>query len=112
MYHREHGDDILKKDERLKHHWVWSRIASGYTKEQLKKWTHFQVSGSRVYDWTLSAIQWGSGEKVRYEARIEYIGNHIACSRGGDYKTRIEAQIAAEKLLYDWIKSEYLKIVI
>lgn len=111
MYDRKHGDDILSKDKRLQHHWVWSRSASEYNSEQLKKWTHFQISKSKVYDWTLEAIQWGSGEKVRYEARIGYQDNHIANSRGKDFKTRIEAQIAAEKLLKNWITSEYTKII-
>lgn len=111
MYEKEFGDDILSKDKRLKHKWVWSRIASQIDKEEIKKWTHFQVSESKVYDWTLKAIQWGGGETVRYEARIEYIGHHIACSRGNDYKTRIDAQIAAETLLRSWIKEQHTLIV-
>lgn len=110
MYHRETGDDLLKKDERLKRHWVWSRSACGHSKEQLKKWTHFQCSKANVYDWIITAILWGRGDHVSYSTRIEYLGNHIASKEG--YKTRIEAQIAGEKMLIDWIKSEHLKICV
>ena len=112
MYERKNGDDLLSEDTRLQYKWEWSRSASRYNSKQLEKWTHFQCSESKsVSKWRLGAIQWGNSDNVRYEARIEYIGDHIASSRGNDFKTRIEAQIGAEKMLRDWITTEYKKII-
>ncbi len=95
MYTRHGGDDLLSKDKRLKYNWKWSRSASMISDEEIKKWTHFQVSHSVVGDWELEAIQWGS-ENIIYEAVVKHIDNYIITQ--GGFKTRIEAQIGAEKL--------------
>lgn len=108
MYERHLGDDLCKDDPRLKYEWDWSRIASGYNTNQLKKWTHFQTSECEVGKWTLEAIQWGA-DHVYYTAEIQYIG-HTICSVGRneeDILTRVDAQVRAEQLLIDWITEEY-----
>ncbi len=110
MYERHKGDGLLAHDPQLGHKWEWSRIASGYSPKGLEEWTHFQVSKAKVGKWILEAVQWGS-DPVYYSSRIEYSGQLIA-SLGHDRetgaKTRIEAQIKAEKLLVDWITGEYV----
>ena len=115
MYKRHKGDDLLKEDLRLKYKWDWSRIASGYTKKQLDSWTHFQSSEAKIKGWTLEVSQRGGDDKY-YSAQIEYIGEHIASDGRGfedtKYKTRVEAQIAAERLLIVWITSQYNEVVI
>ncbi len=110
MYTRHKGDDLLSKDNRLKYKWKWCRVASQIDEEDIKKWTYFQISHCRLNDWELEATQWGSGynEPVYYSASIYYIGLKISSIEG--FKTRIEAQIGAEKLLHKWIKTEYLKL--
>ncbi len=108
MYERKYGDDLLRKDKRLKYKWKWSRVASQITEEEIKKWTHFQVSECERGNWTLEAVQWGS-ELPYYEAVIRYGSSRMAAiggSRETGFKTRIEAQIAAEKLLNDWITEQ------
>ena len=110
-YARAFGDDLLSKDKRLKYKWVWTRVASRISEEEeIKKWTHFQCSESKIGDWELEANQvpenW-NGSIVSYEARIHYNGNDIASQEG--FKTRLEAQIGAEKLLKDWLTKENLK---
>ena len=88
---------------------MWSRSATGVSKNIADTWTHFQVSQSlSIKNWKLSATQWGSAENVRYEARIVYSSNHIASK--DDFETRIDAQIGAEKLLIDWINQQMQKI--
>ena len=55
------------------------------------------------------AIQWGL-EPVYYEAEINYSGNSIisiGARREDGFKTRISAQIACEKLLVDWVTTQY-----
>ncbi len=107
MYTRQLGDDLCSDDPRLKWPWTWARCASGYTQHQLKEWTHFQRSMSNVStQWTCCAIQWGG---TTYEARIEYNGDHISSIRevDGEITSRIDAQIAAENLLIDWIIRQY-----
>ncbi len=108
-YHRHPGDDLLSMDARLKYKWKWCRVASGISREEIKKWTHFQSSYCQIGAWTLEAIQWGGADNVRYEAAIRY-GETIASREG--FKTRIEAQIAAEKLLSEWIEKQYKEIVL
>jgi len=103
-YHREPGDDLNTKDTRLEYRWKWSRVASRVPEEEIKKWTHFQCSKATVGSWTLWSTQWNSGSDVNYEASIRYRDEHIA--RLGDFKTRLDAQIAAEKLLVDWINEQ------
>jgi len=116
MYHREPGDDLLSTDKRLKYKWGWTRIASQISKEEIKKWTHFQGSFARLNGFELEAIQWSnSDEPVYYEASINYIGEFITSVGREDKKMflkRIDAQIGAEKLLKDWIKTQYKMIVI
>ncbi|MFH2031479.1 MAG: hypothetical protein ABIJ40_12835 [Bacteroidota bacterium] len=113
MYKRHDGDDLFSEDKRLKYKWTWCRVASQIDEKEIKKWTHFQVSECIIERWRLKAIQWG-GDFIRYEAEITYGGEHIT-SIGDDkknvFKTRIEAQIAAEKLLKCWIKEEYKRII-
>lgn len=109
MYTRQPGDDLCKKDSRLKYNWEWSRIASMYTLEQTKDWTHFQVSKCEMGKWTLEATQWGSGDNVYYTAKVNYKHREVIRD-GGDsekIKTRLDAQIVAENLLTTWIKEEY-----
>ena len=108
-YDREFGDDLCSNDKRLKYKWKWQRVASQISENELKKWTHFQCSRARVNEeWDLIAIQWSSGEDVTYEANIGYIGEDIADIEG--FKTRLDAQIGAEKLLKNWIKNQTLLI--
>ena len=103
MYNRHEGDDLLSEDQRLKYRWQWCRVASGIGAEELKKWTHFQMSECEIGDWTLTATSWG-GENVTYEASIIY-REKVVSSDG--FKTRIEAQIAAEKLVRLWTAKQY-----
>lgn len=112
-YERHKGDDLLSKDRRLKYKWRWCRNAAQFSKEETKKWTHFQTSHCRISNWILEAVQWGS-EPVYYEAIITYNGDPIASVGHGEeigFKTRIGAQIGAEELLEAWIKEEHSKIV-
>ena len=114
MYHRECGDELSSNDKRLKYKWEWCRVASQVSKEEIKKWTHFQTSKCNFNGWELQAILWGSGEGVRYESTIYYRGEHILSSRENEeefFKTRLEAQIDAEKLLKNWITTEYKRII-
>lgn len=104
MYNRQFGDNLCKNNKKLKLTWEWSRVASGYSTKELRSWTHFQCSKSSLDDWVLESIQWGSDEWVNYEARIQYMSNLIASSEG--HKTRLEAQIAAEKLLLEWVNQQ------
>lgn len=108
-YTRQKGDDLLSKDKRLRYKWEWSRIASGIDEEELKKWTHFQCSQCKVGNWHLRAIQWGHGEDVSYEAEISYNNSDIISQR--EFKTRLEAEIGAEKLLYGWLETECQRIL-
>jgi len=93
-------NDLQSKDSRLNRKWKWSRTAVGYAEEETKKWKHFQCSHARLGDWEMEAIQWSD----YYEARINYVGNVIVHQDG--FKTRIDAQIGAEKLLKTWIKQQ------
>jgi len=93
-------DDLQSKNSRLKYKWRWSRIAAQIPEDEIKKWRHFQCSYSRVDNWQMEAIQWPG----YYEAQINYIGNRIAEQNG--FKTRIAAQIGAEKLLKTWIRKQ------
>ena len=108
-YERHKGDGLLSKDKRLKYHWRWSRVASRLSPKEIKAMTHFQCSFAKIGNWEIEATQW-HGEPVYYEASIRY-GCHWIKSIGGNedtgFKTRIEAQIAAEKLLKDWIKEQH-----
>jgi len=112
MYKRSKGDDLLSKDPRLKGEWKWNRSASRRSKEDIKDWTHFQVSKCKIGHWRLKAIQWGYPE-IYYESVI-YYGNNLITSIGENRetgtKTRIEAQIKAEKLMLEWITEEYQNI--
>jgi len=108
MYERHKGDDLLSKDRRLKYSWQWSRVAARIPKEEIRKWTHFQVSEAYVGDWEINATQWGA-EPVYYTASIRYRSNYIKSvgkDRETGFITRIDAQIAAEKLLVDWIQEQ------
>ncbi len=113
MYERHEGDDLLSKDKRLQYKWKWSRVAFEIPQREIDKWTHFQVSCCRIGGWICEAIQWGH-EPVYYEASISYVGSSIV-SRGSNretgYKTRIEAQIAAEKLLIEWVTKQYKELI-
>ncbi len=104
MYERKFGDNLCGRDKRLKLNWKWSRIASQYSEEELKKWTHFQCSISSLGSWELEATQWGDNENVNYEAIIAYEGNRVSDSP--NHKTRLLAQIAAETLLLKWIREQ------
>lgn len=104
-YERHKGDDLLSNDSRLKYKWKWSRLATHIPAEIRKKWTHFQSSFCRIGSWELEAIQWPINGDVDYEARIAYgCNNNIADKR--HFKTRIEAQIGAEKLLLSWLNKQ------
>ncbi len=106
MYKRHEGDNLLSNDSRLKYAWKWSRGGSGISHEELKKWTHFQISYSEVDDgWELEAIQWSRGQTVCYEAVINFNHNKIASIN--EFSTRILAEIGAEELLHDWIELQY-----
>ena len=76
---------------------------------EIRKWTHFQVSCCKIEEWGLEAVQWFTGDVVNYEANIIFAGDTIASKRG--FKTRLDAQIGAEKLLRDWINKQYIKHV-
>ena len=112
-YDRHVGDDLLSKDRRLEYHWKWSRVAARVSPEEIKNMTHFQCSFAKTGSWEIEATQWGD-EPVYYEASIHYRGEpikSISTDRNTGFKTRIEAQIAAEKLLKDWIKEQYKLII-
>jgi len=94
------NDDLHSSDPRLKYKWKWARIAAQIPDDKIKRMRHFQCSYSRLGDWTLEAVQW-SGE---YEAQIRFMDNDIAEKAG--FKTRLAAQIGAEKLLKTWIKEQ------
>ena len=104
-YHREFGDDLFNKDQRLKYYWAWSRSASCFTTKQLKNWTHFQVSFCDVGDWMLKVVQHPEVKGVSYAAVIKYKGNIIVWKK--EFKTRLDAQIGAEKLLVEWVREQY-----
>ena len=104
MYHRHEGDDLLSEDVRLKYQWQWCRVASQISASEIKKWTHFQTSECEIGDWRLSATSWGSYDNITYEASINY-GEKIVSLEG--FKTRIEAQIAAEKLVKSWTAEQF-----
>lgn len=104
MYKRKFGDNLCSTDKRLKLNWIWSRIASQYSEEEIKKWNHFQCSISNLGKWELEATQWKDGENVNYEATIAYQGNRVSDSP--NHKTRLDAQIAAEALLLKWIREQ------
>lgn len=110
-YPRNYGDDLLSTDKRLRFKWRWSRSASQFSREELKKWTHFQVSECILPDnlWKLEAVLWHSGGSVVYEARVNYGSNRIASKE--KFKTRLDAQIGAEKLFEDWVTCEFKKMV-
>ena len=108
MYTREKGDNLCSKDKRLKCHWKWARIASGYTDIEIKKWTHFQCSLACIDNWTLEVTQWGGGDSVRYKETINYAKSRVIS--GKYYKTRLDAQIGAERLLLDWLCKQKLLI--
>ncbi len=109
-YPRAYGDDLCKDDPRLKYGWDWHRVASGYKRNELNCWAHFQCSSARIGGWETVAIQWGKKpDAVYYEARIEYGGDHIAFIGSEEktgFKTRLKAQIAAEALLVSWIEKQ------
>ncbi len=134
-HERHKGDDLLSDDPRLKFKWSWSKFANtGATKEDIAHWTHFQVSESIIGDWKMKVIQRGV-DVIYYESMIGYAGENGEFGFNLDYeelnmsgedlgfKTRIEAQIRAEKMLVawitdaensiiDWIKREYKLIMI
>lgn len=93
-------DDLQSNDSRLKYKWRWSRIAAQIPEEEIKKWRRFQCSYARLNDWQMEAIQ----RPGYYEAQINYKGNRISEQNG--FKTRIAAQIGAEKLLKIWIRKQ------
>jgi hypothetical protein len=108
LYERKHGDDLLSDDPRLRYKWEWSRVASQIPAEELKKWTHFQCSQAVIGDWTLETTQWSDDDTVSYEATVTVNGNCIVSKEG--FPTRIAAALGAEKLLKDWIQSEWNKL--
>ena len=97
-------DHLQSKDPRLKYRWRWIRIAAQIPEEEIKKWRHFQCSCASLGDWQMKAIQWLNS----YEAEIQYSDERIAAQKG--FKTRIDAQIGAEKLLRVWIRKQ-LRII-
>jgi len=115
-YKRQFGDDLCAGDKRLKYKWEWCRSGSGIPLSLIAKWTHFQCAAAAVNKhWELESIQWHSDSGVYYEGTVHYIGEEIASTGRGDeegkYKTRLDAQIAAEKLLVTWIKEQHELIV-
>ncbi len=108
-YKRQPGDDLKSKDPRLRYRWKWIRIASGISEEKRKKWTHFQGSDCEPGGgWSLEALQWG-GSEIRYSAAILYGGDTVVSL--DQFETRLDAQLGAEALLEDWIRTEYERIV-
>ena len=93
-------DDLSSKDLRLKYGWRWIRDGAQLTDNQIKKMRHFQVSCAHLSDWQMEAVEWSRD----YEARINYAGEPIARQNG--FKSRIDAQIGAEKLLKNWIREQ------
>lgn len=97
-------DKMFKTHKDLKFKWQWSRGGKPSTKRS-------QVCFSELYDrkenrlWKLKAVYWYD----QFEAVVEYGGNHLVSKEG--FKTRMEAQIGAEKLLFGWLTDEYTKIV-
>ena len=102
MYTRQPGDDLCSKSERLKLKWKWLRVAARIGEEELKKWTHFQCSIAEVGEWILEATQLSMGSAVEYEASVLYGTDEIMEDKAR-YKTRLNAQVAAEKLLVTWL---------
>ena len=102
-YKRQYGDDLLKDDHRLKLDWNWCRTASGISKAVKDTWTHFQCSEAEISDFVLEAIQWNGG----YESRICWQSSTIISTFEAEYsKTRLKAQIKAEKMLFDWLEEQ------
>ena len=104
-YPRYKGDELKNRSARLVFVWRWAgRVGRGGAG---------QCSESRSIDgWTLTTTQWGS-DSVWYEASIEYYGRPIT-SIGGDedkgFKTREDAQVAAERLLHEWLEVQLTKV--
>lgn len=109
-YKRQYGDSLLSRDCRLKYTWKWNRCASGVSKQQLKEWAYFQTSKCVIGSWRLEATQWGDGDTTTYEANVQHIGDYIVRKSG--FKTRIDAQIGAEKLFLNWIEEQYKRYVL
>lgn len=96
---REDGlgeDKLFKTHKNLRCKWRWADIMHTPNSSQ--------VSLAEVYDWELQAIHWHD----EYKAEVRYNDKHII-SKGG-LKTRLETQIQAEKLLFEWLKNEYSEI--
>jgi hypothetical protein len=110
MYPRRFGDDLEENDSRLKYKWKWSRIASGYKPKQLEKWTHFSCSECEIGNWTLSVYQHGDPDNIYYGPSVSYLNDTIVQSFDYSIKTRLEAQIKAEKMLVEWISKQYKEI--
>ena len=87
----EEHNQLKSNDPRLIFKWRWGQFGAG---SQVSK------AGLSNTLWQFEAIAWG-GDNLSYEARISYCGDHIRSHR--DFATRIEAQIDAEKLLFDFI---------
>jgi len=114
-YKRQPGDDLKSKDPRLRYRWRWHRGGSAISTEDLKKWTHFQVSGCEVGDyWRLAAVQWSKGKEgdsgVWYESNVSWGFESIVKSEER-HETRLDAQLGAEALLEKFIRTEYKRII-
>jgi hypothetical protein len=111
-YPRYPGDDLKSKDPRLKRKWEWCRSASQISDEDLKKWTHFQTSQCVEDMFVLEAVQWKNHkdgvEYAEYEAIVSWDGTILAAEH--EIGTRIEAQIAAERLVKEWFEEQYIKL--
>lgn len=111
---RHKGDELCPEDTRLTYSWQWNRTASGYNRKELENWDSFQTSKCEVGDgWTLEAVQWGH-EPVWYSSTICYRGGHIS-SVGRERETgkniRVEAQIRAEELFFEWVSLQHKHVV-
>lgn len=108
------GDDLKSKDPRLIYRWRWIRVASGFGENELKIWTHFQGSCCKVGNWQLAAIQWSKGKEgdwgVWYESSVSW-GFESIVKLEERHETRLDAQIGAEALLEEFIRTEYNRII-
>jgi len=106
-------DRLFKTHKNLKCRWQWSDGGQLSSKPS-------QISLVYMYDkvrdrlWTLEAILGHDTirETVEYTAEVSYgdMSNRRCIIDEEGIKTRLEAQIRAEKLLLEWLKEEYSKI--
>ena len=107
MYTRHKGDDLCSKSERLFLKWRWRRVAARIGEEELKKWTHFQTSMAEVGEWAVMVSQWSKSDSVSVEYGLTiFYGTNEIIEDVFRYETRLDAQVAVEKLLIAWLVSQ------